>query len=653
MTVFFQQYSVLQTLLVFRQIASAKKIVFYHQSPTGEQLSAGWMRTLVVWLIRRINSGVAIHEIDQEGLYQLGFYANNLESDRYVDEVFSRCRRSASYGVMQDVINDVHVENFYKMRLLDIVINRTCFLRAIPQVLGVNQDGVVIPDSIDPDGLCRHFVSDDQFRRAIPIQVRMLHRFLQGWGKIKTLRYLMYLVVFVPMRYLVLLVFQRGMTWHPAPLCADVVVPLIAGFSEKGLVRGRRRHDDSHLLDRELGPERVAFYFSDWAFSREEEDTQRKVMEGLGIRHFDPRTFRPSIGYIREAGRRCRAVWEGVSRRPQIIWDDPAFVYSSAALLHHHLNQLLFMHSVDFKVAVEFGDYSPVHVVRTMAANQHGRLTVGMHHNAPEGPKGFPILRYAYLNKYCTWGDELKKLYAPYWDGLQTIPVGALRVDFVAEAQREERQRELDQLYSRRYGGQHPLIVLLFPSFSKLNVMKRINAMIDGVRKLGDLPGNFQVVCRFRSVSDLDRFRTMGLDSIMASDRRIVVDMTDLTTYEWIALSDVVIVSGVSSGMVEAAAAGKPCFTFDYVMLAESVYGRYGTDLVLKTAEDLVRVVKHAEIGFGGWDCRWNQIVKDYSYAVDGQSMDRYRAVIEDAVAAVEGGERTNNTRVELAHVAR
>jgi len=112
------------------------------------------------------------------------------------------------------------------------------------------------------------------------------------------------------------------------------------------------------------------------------------------------------------------------------------------------------------------------------------------------------------------------------------------------------------------------------------------------------------------------------------------VDMTNLTTYEWMALADIVIVPSISTGMIEAAAADKPCFSFDHLMLADRVYGRYGSDLILRTADDLIRVVRHAAVGFHGWDCRWDQLVTDYCYFTDGKNRDRFRWVILDAVEA-------------------
>jgi hypothetical protein len=637
-TVFFQVASPWHVVLTLPHIRKADQILFFHRAPFKEPAPPTWRERTAVRLARLINHSAPVVEIDREGLYRLGYYQNNFECDRDVDVAFDRVERSASFGLMSWLIGDDAITLFYKQRLLDQVRTRTAFLRAIPAVMG-SGGGVAVPAGRDPFDLKRRFFSPAEYAGLVPPLVRVLH--LARAGAARLLRGLLcwnlLLLAGLPLGHLAALVGRRGLTLRTPLFRADVIAPLISGFALNGLVRGRRRHDDGRLLGGELGADRVAFFYADWAFGPEERSVQDGLMQSRGIRRFDLRTLVPSLAYLRAVAGLCLRLWGGLCRRLPILWEEPAILRMSALLLYHYLRELLFVHAVEYKVAVEYRDYLSTHVVRTIVANQHGRLTVGIHHNAPDGPWGFPVIRYAHINRYCLWGEEFKRLYAPHWDRLQTCPVGPLRVDDVAEALRGDRLRELRLVHAQRFGGIRPLIVLLFPGRSAINVPSRIEAHFEGLRRLREMAEEFLVICRFRNAVDLEHFRAQGLDTIMAGDPRIHVDMTELTTYEWFALSDVVIVNGVSTGMIEAAAAGKPCFSFDHLMLAETVYGRYGRDLILREAEDLVRVVKQVRQGFIGWDCRWDQLAKDYCYFADGRNLDRFRRVILDALAEVEG----------------
>lgn len=638
MVLLFERYSLWSLALAFGAVRQADRVLFYHPSPLGEIPPPDWKQRAVTRAIRIVNPFAQVDQVDQQGLYELGFYQSNFESDRDVERMFQRLSESAGFQAMLDVIGDRHIENFYKMRLVDRVRSSAAFARAALHVLGPERGGAAVPSPSAGSGLAAA-LSPADYARIVPLPVRAGHRLRELALRTLTVLTLwnLLLLACLPFVHLMVLLGRRGVASKPDPIRADVVMPLMCGFWRDGLVRGRKRYDDSYLVGKGLEYDRLLFYFSDWAFSPEERHEQERFMREQGIRYCDPRRFRPGVGYVREAAALGLHLWAGLFRRPSVVWDDPRFALLSAALLSHWLKELLFVRTVDFKVAVEYQDYLAHHVLRTVLAQREGRLTVGVHHNEPDGPYMLPAIRYTYVSRHCLWGEEFRRMHAPYWESLPARPIGAPRADYVVAAQQPPRRQELDAIYEARYEGRRPLIVLLFPGLSSLNVPGRIVEMLEGLRRLKSLPGTFQVVCRFRAVAHLEAFRRKGLDAIMAADDRIVADLADLTTYEWFALSDVVVVNSASTGMIEAAAAGKPCFSFDFQMIAEIVYRRYGSDLVLKTAEDLVRVVRHCASGFQGWNCQWDQLAKDYSYFSDGKNLDRFRSVILDAVEEAAG----------------
>jgi glycosyltransferase involved in cell wall biosynthesis len=207
----------------------------------------------------------------------------------------------------------------------------------------------------------------------------------------------------------------------------------------------------------------------------------------------------------------------------------------------------------------------------------------------------------------------------------------------VKAAQERKRLEELQRRFQHLYGGRRPLVVMLFPTLGEHNHLLRIREAIEGLRLLhAEVLGDLTVVCRFRSVELADRYRALGLEAALRKDPRIVIDLGSFTTYEWFALADLVIVSSVSTGIIEAAAAGKPTFTFDYRLLAEKVFAPYGKELVLKNRHDLMRAFRGISSGFRGFDCQWDRLARDFSRYSDGGCLERFRRVILSAIEEVE-----------------
>lgn len=649
MTVFFQTYSLWQALLVLPYLRSATRVAFYPPflvppRPVQETLVRRCNRILVTLLIRWLNPSAVIENIDWEGCCALGLFQNNVESDRYVEEVFERASRSVCFRIVSRLVCCPQVGLSYKIRFLDPIRHQTVFLRAIPKLLGNERDGIAVPSHHDRYAFHRHFMSEEDYRKRVPIQIRLSHRF-RDW----TIRLLSglcltnpLLLALIPVWAVASLVLRRGLTRRRTQFDADIIMPMIWGFGEEGVVGGLRRLDNSYVTNEALGFDRLAFCFSEWMFTAEEKAKQRHLMEQKGIRYVDAEKLIPSLEYLRQSGSAIIMIWMALFRSPWVLWEEPWFALVSAKLLYFYFRELLFASTVKYNVWLEYQDYCPQHVLRTILAAQRGRQTIALHHNAPDGPWNYPVMRYTYVSRLCAWGEAFSRLNAPHWDHMKIHPVGPPRLDYVVEAQQEDKRCELDRLYQTRYGGRRPLVVMLFPAPPLINVTGRLAQQFEGLRRLRDVPGRFQIVCRFRRSEHMEFFRRFALDEIMARDPRIVIDMTDLTTYEWFALSDAVIVNGISSGMVEAAGAGKPCFSFDHLLIAETVYRRYGTGLILKTADDLVRVIQAIPEGFRGWDCRWDQFARDYCYFTDGKNMDRLRRIILDVNADVQAGRRAD-----------
>ena len=639
MTLFFQDPSLLQVLLVLPQLLRSERVIFYRPYWLSRKERGARSRSAEK-LIRWINRRAVIGEQDPEEAFPLA-YENNLASDRAMEAFFPRVASSASVLILQQLIADPNLDRFYKIRLLPWVLYETQFYRAAQRRMISGEKIGLIPAAYDRYAFHQPFLTERQLHDAVPPAVRAvlwMKDHLGDWARrLSGFNLILFLVT--PLLFLLKTAWRAGIRRRPVPIRADVVSPLIWGFSEDGTNRGLKTGlDDSYLLGGGLDPSRMAFYFSEWVFTPEERTLQEQRMARRGIRHFDPERFPLTPGFVRETLGEWLRLLTGLLRRfGAVAAEDRRIAWASAALLHNLLKSRFFAVWVEYKVLLEAQDYSSSHVARTILSEKLGRLTAGDHHGAPDGPAGFPVLRYTHIHRHAVWGEAFLKAFEPHWGLMQNVLVGSWRIDYVKAAQREERLAEMRERFRRLIGGCRPLAVMLFPTLGGHQDPRSIREAIEGLRLLrAEVPGDLTVVCRFRSVELANRYRALGLEAVLREDPRIVIDLGHFTTYEWFALADLVIAATTTTGIIEAAAAGKPVFTFDYRWLAEKVFAPYGKDLILRNRQDLVRVFQGIPSGFRGFDCQWDRLARDFSRYSDGECLSRYRRMILRAIEEVE-----------------
>ncbi len=634
MTLLFQSPSLGLLLLALPQIFRAQRVLFYRPYWLAKRDPSPHLLRLAGRLIRCVNRRAQTGEQDPEEAARMA-HENNRASDVAMQDLTARVLQSASAQAFRELLGDSQFVRFYQIRLLPWLLYETQFYRWAQRRIASGEEIRIIPDSFDRDGLHRRFFVEPELHRWVPAAIRAALRFqdfLSDWA-VRLLALPWLLMAGVPVAFIMQAAWRGGIRGGAAPIRADVVSPLIWGFSEGGVSRGVKTGlDDSYLLGGELSASRMAFYYSDWRFSRPERRQQEQRMSRAGIRWFDPSRLPLTVDFLRQTARLSARLAGGLLGRWSFWAEDLRITAASCALFHHLLKGNLFNLWVEYKVLLEPQDYASSHVVRTILAERLGRLTVGDHHGAPDGPAGFPIMRYTHIHRHGVWGEAFRRAHAGHWDHMQNVPIGAWRSDFVIAAQQEGRLRELQERYRRAFGGRRPLAVLLFPSLGGHIHRHRVREVIEGLRLLRDRPGDLTVVCRFRTPGLAEQYRAIGLEEVLRADPRITTDLDCFTSYEWFALADLVIVGTISTGLIEAAVAGKPAFTFDYRLLAEEVYASYGSDLVLKNRWDLRRAFEGIETGFRGFDCQWERLARDFSYFSDGQCLERYRRMILDAV---------------------
>jgi hypothetical protein len=79
-------------------------------------------------------------------------------------------------------------------------------------------------------------------------------------------------------------------------------------------------------------------------------------------------------------------------------------------------------------------------------------------------------------------------------------------------------------------------------------------------------------------------------------------------------------------------------FTFEFIVAGRYYFADYGRDFVLRTAEDVVRVVRAVGSGFEEFDCDWVALRRDLNAHADGGNCVRLQAVVEEAAGLKREG---------------
>ncbi len=634
-TLFVQKPSWLLLLLSYSQVRSCDRIIFFQYRDLSLSQYPPIPGRNLKGFLHLLNPHARVETIPDD-LYLSLWLENNASSDPAVDRLFAHLSTGVSFHTIATRAGLLAAERYTKICLLPWVLSESLYYRIGRHLTGAGPLRMLSASS-DRYGFHTPFFSDAEYRAAVPRIARHFLRFKSFLARaccLLTLFNILQVLAYILEPLVHSLLRGRIRIGQPPTYSADVVTPLINGFAEPTF-KGAGHRDDL-LLNPHLPSDRVLFYFSSWKFPPQERAQQIEQMKARGIRYVDPEEFPLDP----------RSLWETLRfwgfltwrmLRPAAWTEEPRFSCIAAGFARHYLRESLFANRVRFKVSVEFQDYSPTHVVRTVLADRLGRLTVGMHHGSPAAPWVLPTLRYTHIHRHCIWGEAFLRMHEGHWDPSRSVPVGFYRIDRVRSILHSARAEELQRRYTALFGGHRPLVVLLLPSLSWYILRSRVRELLEGLRRLQDLTGSFQLVCRFRAPDQRKQWMQEGLAQILAEEPRVTEDISEFSTPEWMALSDLVISSNHSTGMIESAGSGKPCVTFDFMTTGEKAYGYYDPSLILKNSADLVAAVRATQNGNPPGARGMTLLAQDFSFYTDGRNAERFRDAILQAVEEVDG----------------
>ncbi len=625
-----EKLSLFQVILAWTRIRRSGLIMLFDPFTIEAAKAEGRQERLSRWLLGRIKDTKLV-QFDRQMRNRLG-YLNNHASDLYVETVMAFVRQMPSYRIMRKIVAHEAIDRIYCRLLLPKISLKSQFYRLAEYLLKRQGKITLIPQGDDPYKIASHF---DLKGALIPVSFRVMNVICGRLERLFTALFFNWVVWPTVFALHIIRSFRRNPSRDP--LRVPVVMPMVYGFpAEDGLVyfsNGRKNNgwSDASLLNGELNSHNVAFFYDLWKFDKKQRIIQQRLMADRGIRLFDPGAFSANSIHRLEVWNLMKVLTGSLFQEPGIFIEPHEIVRASGRILHYLLRELLFNHNVDYRVRVEWGDYYPMSIMRTIVANRFGRSTIGVHHSANGLTYIFPQIRYLFLNRLCTWHEGFQKAFARHWNGVECVPIGNHHLDLVLEAMLPERLEGLRIRASRRWKISGCIMLVTLPEYPvgvDYQDPERFPELYQGIlRCLQEIPGLW-VVLRARSSRGWKDYLREPLVQKIATHPQVISDYEEFSTYEWIALADVVVGNSASSVVVEAGAAGKKCFSFDTMGLGEIIFGKYGSGFVLTKSEDLVYSVKAVLYKTPPLDCKWEEFAHDMTHFADGKNLKRFRDAI-------------------------
>ena len=644
MNILLQRLSLAHVIISWPHLSQARTVFLFDPYITAPVKPENLQTRLARWLLGKIKNTRVI-QVDREIRNRLA-YLNNYDSDKYVERVMKHVRNMASYRIMWQTVGNKEVDRIYCRLLFPYISKTSQFYRMAESFLKKQGSLTLIPVDDDPWKIQKYF---DTNGISVPPQV-LIFNFILGVIKRR------FISLFLNGIYLPAVFIFHIIKWFPRKstqfgLKVPVIIPILSGFPGKdGLLDSsfgkiKTESNDTSLIGEKLNSNNIAFYYSHWKFNEERRIKQKQWMANHGIQWFDPANFSTNKAHRLEVWNLSKGMLKSLFWNPNILIEPPQIVRISAHVLYHFLTELHFNHSIDYLVRVEYTDYSPENVMRTIVANRFGRNSIGVHHSANSLTHVFPELRYMYMNRLCLWNEEFRKAYGPSWNSIECVPIGNHRLDYVLAALSPNRLRELRNIVKLQWRISGYVLLITLPNHPKDVIYqnpKRFPKLYEGILNCLEAIPELWVVFRARSPKGWqDYLHFESLVRKLDAHPRVISDFEKLSTFEWIALADVVVGNSTSSVIVEAGTAGKKCFSFDTEGRAELTFGKYGKDFVLTESNHLVHAIKGALYGTPHLDCDWKQFAHDMTYFADGKNIKRFQDAIWDLVLRTQNNQKS------------
>ena len=633
MILFFETYSVIQILFLFKYIRKTKQIYFHKRNFPGDLEIKPKIKQWVTRLVLLINNRIEIRSLPDEIVNRNNFISNKMAID--IVNADTNFQKSKTYQTIVRIIRDENVAKCYKAQMVDDVSARLLYgmlAASLKTEMGEQAEIILIPSSND----------NLQTEKRLSGRSLLVPHILDRVKRANSLRALslkiwyFFLFTFLPTLYLMRKIHKIRIKVRK--VTADIANPVIWGIDGQVVKEGgaNRCHNDAYLYNNEIKHGKIMHIFGPWRFSRNGENREKQLLTKLNIPYVDIKKYKINPRFI---GRAFIIQWELIKRGLLSVCfldDNVQHIHYSLRVLLWLLDKMVEFENVDFKVEFRRDDYSPAHVVGTILCQQNGKKSIGIQHNS--SPYSLPRLAFVHMDKYLVMGDKYVKLFSPFWGELNLEKTGRENIDWIMDIINDtNRVISIKEKIQRNYRKSRFYVVITCPEMGHSKLKSQWDEMFEALWDLKAVVIDFTLFLRLKTPKqlklDTNLVRFLELPK---RDERIIVKSDILSTQELIAVSDLFIGGDASFAVMEALATKAKIFSFTYRHISRYWFSEYGKGLILTNKEDILGVFRGLENDFEQFDIDWARMKRDLSYHYDGQNRHRIREVLLKSVSEVE-----------------
>ncbi len=622
----FSRYSILQCLFLIPEIRLANRVEFQPIIRSRDQQHR-YIVNLVKKLIKIINP--------------------NCQVDSYRQEIFVEEEWRANKEIMNDLFDnrEIYAETAPNI-FLRYVIGSNKTINFILGTLTYYLPAIKAFESVagklekEKTTLCVHAWKISQYMKdSIGLLRCTLLRIL--YATQLTVQYIFYVTstLFFPLFYLFSKLRQGFSMYMPDPKKYLLAMPVIWGISEadKKIKKGvLKNSDDGYLYgDDAFSPGEILHIFGKWKFDIADVTNYQQAMENKGYRYTNTKEYKVNIKFIFVLLKTQLRIFVGFflallsfkCNRLNVFLS----LYSFKALVYF-FDKHLELNNISYHLDLIKDDYNPAHVINSIVSHEYQVRTVGIQHIA--SPYDAPQLAFINIDTYIVYGKIFVDLFDNCWDGINLEKTGRESLDYLTNLMSDSKiVKELESQFVQLYGKRKYRILVLIPSPTRLNRESLWNEFYEGLNIALKINLDFHIIFQFRDLEVAKQSAdTLRIFDIANSSSKCIAGQQSFTTHELMVISDLIIVPNASFGINEAIAIDKDVFTFDFMGTGKLYFGKYGQDLILDKAEEIVSVIRGLETEFNEFQYNGLAMKEELNYYTDGENCARIGKIVSSVL---------------------
>lgn len=636
-TLFFESYSILQVLCLWKRIRRADRILFYGRDYVVAEMNR-YRKKIIHRLIRFFNPDAKVSQVSEAGVSSVIWDLNGDIVD-YIDNHSDHIQSLNSCQMGEALLKDKRIKQFFQMRCAYAFPYCNAF-RALSEKMQNQYKSVFIV----PKGKVKWFVpwgqnSEVDSQLSGTINLSLVNRFRFCVLKlIMSVAILLFPLLFIVRR------FRNIRIANIKPGRYKVKLPLLWGFNEQDEIGGiKRPHNDGYLYCGEIQNGDIVHVFTSWKFSKKESRRIKDYMDKRDMAWASETDFNIDFDCLKRFVIHSAVILKSYVISIFFIKEPLIAMDASLRMLHEIFLREIEFSNIDYQVEFSRDDFNAKNVIDTIMCNRENKKTIGIQHAAM--PKISPYMCYLLFDKYIIYGEIFVKLFAPHWNQLNLEKTGRENLDWVVDIiDNDNYIGSLKQTMADNYPDRQFAAVIILPTGSSRNRIEVWDELYHSLKDFDNSDLDCNVFLRFRSEKDFVTYpHLVRFKELEKKSKKIHIDHKLFSTYELIALSDVMIANSASFAVHEACAARTKIFTLDFIGFTKDYFQNYGQDMILYDRKGINKVFQGLNSGFKGFDCDWLRLKDECNYFYDGKNHQRIQQVVVKALAENESRLQAEN----------